>query len=107
MPAKNQKQHIIFIISPPTMAERPTPHSLVVSTLVVLASLPPECLEDCSVVAVNDAPPAADGTGSKSSSSSGKSRRNGGRAGRGIGLEWASDATATAGSARSGSGSGE
>ena len=24
------------------MAERPTPHSLVVSTLVVLASLPPE-----------------------------------------------------------------
>ena len=32
-----------------TMAERPTPHSLVLSTLIVLASLPTAALEDCYV----------------------------------------------------------
>ena len=32
------------------MAERPTPHSLVLSTLIVLASLPTDALEDCYVV---------------------------------------------------------
>ena len=31
------------------MAERPTPHSLVISTLIVLTSLPPESLERCTV----------------------------------------------------------